>query len=192
FCCRLDRRSCRARTRHGLQSIPSHFSSGTMPPMQENSASLAIDGVAIPMCATISTKSGNTIWTATGIPATTQSTSNRCISGRYRDKHCSSNNKQFLLHVYSPQKYTQHLLSGTPAFHDHAHVGVRSHAGAASSTAIPVRSSFSSRPRNHLKQHRMQASTLRRYPRIALGHQATTKITVEPTVVWHRICSILL
>jgi len=30
----------------------------------------------------------------------------------------------------SPQKYTQHLLSGTPAFHDHAHVGVRSHAGA--------------------------------------------------------------
>jgi len=33
----------------------------------------------------------------------------------------------------SPQKYTQHLLSGTPAFHDHAHVGVRSHAGATSS-----------------------------------------------------------
>src|SRR5262249_14139911 len=33
------------------------------------------------------------------------------------------------------QKYTQHLLSGTPAFHDHAHVGVRSHAGA---TSIPV------------------------------------------------------
>src|SRR6516225_6414358 len=32
----------------------------------------------------------------------------------------------------SPQKYTQHLLSGTPAFHDHAHVGVRSHAGATS------------------------------------------------------------
>src|SRR5262249_21491175 len=30
------------------------------------------------------------------------------------------------------QKYTQHLLSGTPAFHDHAHVGVRSHAGATS------------------------------------------------------------
>src|SRR5262249_16083810 len=29
-------------------------------------------------------------------------------------------------------KYTQHLLSGTPAFHDHAHVGVRSHAGATS------------------------------------------------------------
>src|SRR5262245_137550 len=32
----------------------------------------------------------------------------------------------------SPQNYTQHLLSGTPAFHDHAHVGVRSHAGATS------------------------------------------------------------
>src|SRR5215471_8985639 len=32
----------------------------------------------------------------------------------------------------SPQKYTQHLLSGTPAFHDHAHVGVTSHAGATS------------------------------------------------------------
>src|SRR6516164_1383929 len=30
------------------------------------------------------------------------------------------------------QKYTQHLASGTPAFHDHAHVGVRSHAGATS------------------------------------------------------------
>src|SRR6516165_2837988 len=30
------------------------------------------------------------------------------------------------------QKYTQHLLSGTPAFHDHAQVGVRSHAGATS------------------------------------------------------------
>jgi hypothetical protein len=33
---------------------------------------------------------------------------------------------------HSPQKYTQHLLSGTPAFHDHAQVGVRSHAGATS------------------------------------------------------------
>src|SRR5499426_3610542 len=44
--------------------------------------------------------------------------------------------QQFQLEVVSsltpPQKYTQHLLSGTPAFHDHAHVGVRSHAGATS------------------------------------------------------------
>jgi hypothetical protein len=38
--------------------------------------------------------------------------------------------QQFQLEIASslasPQKYTQHLLSGTPAFHDHAHVGVRS------------------------------------------------------------------
>src|SRR5215475_12840029 len=34
--------------------------------------------------------------------------------------------------LLSPQKYTQHLLSGTPAFHDHAHVGVRSQPAATS------------------------------------------------------------
>jgi hypothetical protein len=44
-------------------------------------------------------------------------------------QHSSPNQKQFL-HLHSPQKYTQHLLSGTPAFHEHAHVGVRSHASA--------------------------------------------------------------
>src|SRR6516162_1025644 len=38
----------------------------------------------------------------------------------------------------SPQKYTQHLLSGTPAFHDHAQVGVRSHAGATSNQSSMV------------------------------------------------------
>src|SRR6516165_9835098 len=36
------------------------------------------------------------------------------------------------------QKYTQHLLSGTPAFHDHAQVGVRSHAGATSNQSSMV------------------------------------------------------
>src|SRR6516225_3051250 len=65
-------------------------------PMQEVTATLAVDAVTIPVRSAVDTEGSNVIWTPAEIPVTTNSTSGSRI-GIYRCHHQQgSSNKQFL------------------------------------------------------------------------------------------------